>query len=63
MLGRRARYRVVQVHEVRTNGRAEIRRHILAYAWTVAEVAQHVDLADLVEVIAFPARDRSEVAS
>lgn len=63
VLGRRARYRVIQVNEVRANGRTEICRHILAYCWTPEEVAQHVDLADLVEVVDLPARAARKAAS
>lgn len=45
-IGRRPRLRVTQVI-----GRD---RYLLAYCRTVREVAQHVDLADLVELIIFP---------
>jgi hypothetical protein len=34
------------------NGRA----YLLGYCRTIVDVAEHVDLADLVEVIPFPAR-------
>ncbi|MEV1167363.1 transposase [Nonomuraea sp. NPDC049784] len=47
VLDQRPRFRVMQtVHG---------RRYLLAYCSRVQEVAQHVSLADLVEVIDFPA--------
>ena len=48
VLDRSPLYRVSQF----VNGR----RYHLAYAHDVAGVAEHVDLADLVEVFAFPGR-------
>ncbi|WP_157548705.1 transposase [Nonomuraea candida] len=38
----------------RTNGR----RYLVGYCATVGQLARHVDLADLVEVLAFPAKKR-----
>ena len=46
VLNGRPRLRVSQ----RVNGR----RYLLSYCRTIRDVEQHVDLADLVEVIAFP---------
>lgn len=32
-------------------------RYLLGYCGTIAEITKHVDLADLVELIDFPAKD------
>ncbi|GAB2918874.1 hypothetical protein ACFMQL_20660 [Nonomuraea fastidiosa] len=34
------------------------RKYLLGYCATIAELTKHVDLADLVEVVAFPGRGR-----
>ncbi|SEL46104.1 hypothetical protein [Nonomuraea pusilla] len=46
VLDRRPRLRVTQL----VNGR----RYLVAYCTRVADVARHVDLADLVEILPFP---------
>lgn len=50
VLNRSPLYKVTQV----TNGR----RYFIAYAHNVATLATHVELADLVEVLPFPATGR-----
>jgi hypothetical protein len=54
------------VEAVRLNGRQLLRvRHLgyhIAYCRSVEQVAQHVDLADLVEVLTLPARPTSRPA-
>ncbi|WP_165969580.1 hypothetical protein [Nonomuraea terrae] len=47
-LNDRQRFKVTQ----KTNGR----RYLLGYCATIAQVTRHVDLADLVEVVDFPAQ-------
>ncbi|WP_405140677.1 transposase [Sphaerisporangium sp. NBC_01403] len=57
----------IEVERIVLNGRPRLRvswadgrnRHVIAYCKTVSELREHVDLADLVEVVSLANRRKS----